>query len=54
VESAVEAGLPSPAATMALYARFRSQGSRSFAGKMLSAMRLAFGGHVESLAFQAK
>jgi 6-phosphogluconate dehydrogenase len=33
---------------MALYTRFRSQASRSFAEKMLSAMRMAFGGHVES------
>jgi 6-phosphogluconate dehydrogenase len=47
-------GGPCPAVTMALYTRFRSQGSRSFAEKMLSAMRLAFGGHVESFAFQAK
>jgi 6-phosphogluconate dehydrogenase len=50
----VEAGVPCPAVTMALYARFRSQASRSFAEKMLSAMRLAFGGHVESHALQAK
>jgi 6-phosphogluconate dehydrogenase len=43
-----------PAVTMALYTRFRSQAGRSFAGKMLSAMRLAFGGHVESPALSAK
>jgi 6-phosphogluconate dehydrogenase len=48
VESAVEAGVPCPAVTTALYTRFRSQASRSFAEKMLSAMRLAFGGHVEA------
>jgi 6-phosphogluconate dehydrogenase len=47
-------GVPSPAVTMALYTRFRSHGSRSFAEKMLSAMRLAFGGPVESLALQAR
>ena len=49
-----DSGEGRPAVTMALYARFRSQASRSFAEKMLSAMRLAFGGHVESLALQAK
>jgi 6-phosphogluconate dehydrogenase len=48
VESAVEAGVPCPAMTMAVYTRFQSQASRSFAEKMLSAMRMAFGGHVES------
>jgi 6-phosphogluconate dehydrogenase len=47
-------GAPCPAVPMALYARFRSQTSRSFAEKMLSAMRLAFGGHVESTALPAK
>ena len=54
VESAVEAGVPCPAVTMALYTRFRSQASRSFAEKMLSAMRMAFGGHVESHELQVK
>jgi 6-phosphogluconate dehydrogenase len=54
VESAVEAGVPCPAVTMALYKWFRSQASRSFAEKMLSAMRMAFGGHMESPELQAK
>jgi 6-phosphogluconate dehydrogenase len=54
VESAVEAGVPCPAVTMALYTRFRSQASRSFAEKMLSAMRMAFGGHVESHEHQVR
>ena len=31
----------------ALYARFRSRQSHTFAEKMLSAMRMKFGGHVE-------
>ena len=31
----------------ALYARFRSREQRSFADRMLSAMRKGFGGHVE-------
>jgi 6-phosphogluconate dehydrogenase len=33
--------------TSALYARFSSQGEADFAGKVLSAMRLGFGGHQE-------
>jgi 6-phosphogluconate dehydrogenase len=54
VESAVEAGVTFPAVTAALYTRFRSQASRSFAEKMLSAMRLAFGGHMETPELQTK
>jgi len=54
VESAAEAGVPSPAVTMALYTWFRSQASRSFAEKMLSAMRMAFGGHIQSPELQTK
>jgi 6-phosphogluconate dehydrogenase len=54
VESALEAGVPGPAVTVALYKRFRSEAGRSFAEKMLSAMRLAFGVHLENLALQAK
>jgi 6-phosphogluconate dehydrogenase len=54
VEAAVEAGMPCPAVTMPLYSRFRLQASRSFAEKMLSAMRLMFGGHLAALLLQAK
>jgi 6-phosphogluconate dehydrogenase len=38
----------------ALYKRFRTQANRAFAEKMLSGMRLAFGGRVEASEFQAK
>ena len=31
----------------ALYSRFDSRGNAEFANKVLSAMRLGFGGHVE-------
>ncbi len=48
VEAAVQAGVPCPALSVALYTRFRSQVDRTFAEKVLSAMRLGFGGHVES------
>ena len=53
-ESAVETGVACPAVAMALYRRLRSEASRSFAEKMLSAMRLAFGGYKESPQLQAK
>jgi 6-phosphogluconate dehydrogenase len=39
--------VPAPVLTEALYARFRSRETDSFADKMLSAMRHGFGGHVE-------
>jgi 6-phosphogluconate dehydrogenase len=47
VNAAVEAAVPAPVLTEALYARFRSRESSSFADKLLSAMRKKFGGHVE-------
>jgi 6-phosphogluconate dehydrogenase len=47
VNAAVEAAVPAPVLTEALYARFRSRESASFADKLLSAMRKKFGGHVE-------
>ena len=48
VEAAVQAGVPCPALSAALYARFRSQVDHTFGEKLLSAMRLGFGGHVET------
>jgi len=36
--------------TAALYQRFASRGEDEFAGKVLSAMRYQFGGHVEKAA----
>ncbi|UFN49504.1 decarboxylating 6-phosphogluconate dehydrogenase [Roseomonas sp. OT10] len=47
VQEAVETGTPAPVLTAALYARFRSRQEASFADRALSAMRHAFGGHVE-------
>jgi len=47
VLSAVEGAVPAPVITTALYARFRSRQERSFADRVLSAMREKFGGHVE-------
>ena len=47
VEAAIEEAVPATVLTAALFARFRSRLSYSFGEKLLSAMRFAFGGHVE-------
>ena len=47
VEAALEEAVPADVLSAALYARFRSRQQHTFAEKMLSAMRLGFGGHVE-------
>jgi 6-phosphogluconate dehydrogenase len=47
VEAAIETGVPAPVLSAALYSRFESRGQAAFANKVLSAMRLGFGGHVE-------
>jgi 6-phosphogluconate dehydrogenase len=50
VEAAIEEGVPAHVLTAALYARFESRGRAEFADKVLSAMRLGFGGHLETKA----
>jgi 6-phosphogluconate dehydrogenase len=45
--AAVEAGVPAPTLTSALYSRFDSRGLDHFANQVLSAMRKGFGGHAE-------
>ena len=47
VMAAIESAVPANVLSAALYARFRSREERSFADRMLSAMRKGFGGHVE-------
>jgi 6-phosphogluconate dehydrogenase len=47
IEAAIELGVPAPVLSAALYGRFESRGHAEFANKLLSAMRLGFGGHVE-------
>ncbi len=47
VQTAIEEAVPAEVLTAALYARFRSREKESFANKLLSAMRHAFGGHIE-------
>jgi 6-phosphogluconate dehydrogenase len=45
--TAIESAVPANVLSAALYARFRSREEKSFADRMLSAMRKGFGGHVE-------
>jgi len=47
LQAAIEEGSPAPVLSSALYARFSSRGEGKFANQILSAMRRAFGGHVE-------
>ena len=47
VLAAVDEGVPVPVLSAALFERFSSRGEDDFANRMLSAMRHAFGGHVE-------
>jgi 6-phosphogluconate dehydrogenase len=47
IEAAIEEAVPANVLSAALYARFRSRQEHTFAEKILSAMRLGFGGHVE-------
>jgi 6-phosphogluconate dehydrogenase len=45
VQEAIEAAVPLPAITLALYARFASRQDESFAAKVNAALRGQFGGH---------
>ncbi len=47
LEAAVEEAVPAEVLAAALFTRFRSRQEHTFAEKMLSAMRLGFGGHIE-------
>jgi 6-phosphogluconate dehydrogenase len=47
VKAAIDEGVPVPVLSAALFARFSSRGEAVYADKLLSAMRKAFGGHVE-------
>jgi 6-phosphogluconate dehydrogenase len=47
IKAAVDEAVPAHVLTAALYERFSSRGEADFASKVLSAMRYAFGGHVE-------
>ena len=45
--AAIESTTPAPVLSASLYQRFTSRGEDDFAGKVLSAMRFQFGGHIE-------
>jgi 6-phosphogluconate dehydrogenase len=47
IKAAVDEAVPAPVLTTALYARFNSRGEADFQNKLLSALRMQFGGHHE-------
>ncbi len=47
IQAAIDEAVPAPVLTTALYERFSSRGEADFQNKLLSAMRYAFGGHLE-------
>jgi 6-phosphogluconate dehydrogenase len=47
IHAAIDESVPAPVLSAALYERFDSRGEAEFANKLLSAMRHAFGGHLE-------
>jgi 6-phosphogluconate dehydrogenase len=46
--AAIEESVPAHVLTTALYERFSSRGEADYADKLLSAMRMQFGGHIEA------
>jgi 6-phosphogluconate dehydrogenase len=47
IKASIDEAVPTPVLTTALYSRFSSRGEGDFSNKVLSAMRYAFGGHLE-------
>ena len=47
IKAAIDEGVPAHVLSAALYERFSSRGEADYADKLLSAMRFAFGGHLE-------
>jgi len=47
IHAAVDEGVPVPVLTASLFERFSSRGESHYADRLLSAMRLQFGGHLE-------
>jgi len=47
IAAAIDEGVPAPVLSAALFQRFSSRGDAQFADRVLSAMRHAFGGHLE-------
>jgi 6-phosphogluconate dehydrogenase len=47
LQAAIDEGVPAPVLGAALFGRFASRGQSDYADQLLSAMRYAFGGHLE-------
>jgi 6-phosphogluconate dehydrogenase len=47
IKAAIDEAVPVPVLSAALYQRFSSRGEADYQGRLLSAMRYGFGGHVE-------
>ncbi len=47
INAAIEQAVPAEVLTSALFARFRSRQDHTYAERLLSAMRMGFGGHIE-------
>jgi 6-phosphogluconate dehydrogenase len=47
IKAAIDEAVPTPVLSASLYERFSSRGEADYADKLLSAMRLEFGGHLE-------
>ncbi|MDQ6833587.1 MAG: decarboxylating 6-phosphogluconate dehydrogenase [Chloroflexota bacterium] len=52
ISAAIDESVPAPVLSTALFARFSSRGEADYANKVQSAMRFAFGGHLEKEADQ--
>ena len=50
IKAAIDESVPVPVLSAALYQRFASRGEADYQDKLLSAMRLGFGGHLEKTA----
>jgi 6-phosphogluconate dehydrogenase len=50
IKAAIDEAVPVPVLSTALYERFTSRGEADYQDKLLSAMRLGFGGHLEKAA----
>lgn len=50
IKAAIDEAVPAHVLTASLYERFSSRGEADFANKIMSAMRFAFGGHLEKKA----
>jgi 6-phosphogluconate dehydrogenase len=50
IQAAIDEAVPADVLAASLFARFRSRREHTFAEKILSAMRMGFGGHREPVA----